>query len=324
MFLGIDGGGTKTSLCLIDLDGTVRGRVRMPGSYPFADADGVGRVAEVLAAGVREVNRVAGIGLDDIHYTFAGLPTFGEWAGSEEALSGAVATVLGTDRFSCGDDSVAAWAGSLGARDGINVIAGTGSMSYGVWNGRSVRVGGWGEIFGDEGSAYWIAARALQAFSMMADGREPRGELYTAVRARLGIDRDLDAVGVVHGDWAGRRDRVAALAPVVSTVAAADPAAARILQDAGRALARLAAVAATRIGCPAGDETRVSTSGSVFGAEEVRAAFAQSLSDEPHAFALAAPMLPPDAGAAAYAARLSGTPLSDAALSRLATVAAAA
>ncbi len=47
-------------------------------------------------------------------------------------------------------------------------------MTYGERLGVGQRVGGWGELFGDEGSAYWIRCiRGLNAFSRMSDGRIP-------------------------------------------------------------------------------------------------------------------------------------------------------
>ena len=38
----------------------------------------------------------------------------------------------------------------------------------------TIRVGGWGEVFGDEGSGYWIAVQGLNAWSRMSDGRRRR------------------------------------------------------------------------------------------------------------------------------------------------------
>ena len=70
------------------------------------------------------------------------------------------AALLGHRRYRCGNDMVCAWAGSLGGEDGINIVAGTGSIGYGERAGASARAGGWGEVFGDEGSAYWIARAA--------------------------------------------------------------------------------------------------------------------------------------------------------------------
>ncbi len=72
----------------------------------------------------------------------------------------------------CGNDMVCGWAGSLACADGINVVAGTGSICYGEYQGRSARCGGWGELFSDEGSAYWIARQRPDA--VLANERWPR------------------------------------------------------------------------------------------------------------------------------------------------------
>ncbi len=52
--------------------------------------------------------------------------------------------------YTCNNDMVCGWAGSLAGSDGINVISGTGSMTHGERLGVGRRVGGWGELFGDE------------------------------------------------------------------------------------------------------------------------------------------------------------------------------
>ena len=74
-------------------------------------------------------------------------------------------------RYRCGNDAVCGWAGALAGEDGINIVAGTGSIGYGEFEGRAARAGGWGELFSDEGSAHWIAREALSLFSRMSDGR---------------------------------------------------------------------------------------------------------------------------------------------------------
>lgn len=50
----------------------------------------------------------------------------------------------------------------LKGRDGICVTAGTGSVVLGLHQHKWYRVGGWGHLFGDEGSAYWIAKQAIK------------------------------------------------------------------------------------------------------------------------------------------------------------------
>ena len=51
------------------------------------------------------------------------------------------------------NDSAAGWAGSLGLEEGINLVAGTGSIAYGQNKfGTEARAGGWDDGFSDEGS----------------------------------------------------------------------------------------------------------------------------------------------------------------------------
>ncbi|MGX6443765.1 N-acetylglucosamine kinase [Neobacillus sp. K501] len=60
------------------------------------------------------------------------------------------------------DDAQLAHTALLRGNDGILIIAGTGSIALGRFNGEECRVGGWGYLLGDEGSGYWISKKALQ------------------------------------------------------------------------------------------------------------------------------------------------------------------
>ena len=183
VFLGVDGGGTKTALCLVNGEGRILARARAPGCYYFAG--GMDLVERVLRQGVDEVCRQAGIAPADIVHAFFGLPGYGEVSGDVPALDAAPGGALGHGRYACDNDMVCGWAGSLGGADGINVVSGTGSITYGERAGGGVRVGGWGELFGDEGSAYWISIRGLRAFSQMSDGRLPVGPLQICSASAL-------------------------------------------------------------------------------------------------------------------------------------------
>lgn len=318
MFLGVDGGGSGTTLCLLAADGTVRGVATAPSPYYFTA--GIGLVERVLVEGVRDVCAAAGVAPADIEHAFVGLPAYGESAADLPALDAAPRLALGHDRYRCGNDMGCGWAGSLELADGVDVISGTGSMAYGERAGRGVRVGGWGELIGDEGSAYWIGARALRAFARAADGREVTGPLTRAVREHLGLaadDPDLDAVAVVNGRWQGSRRRIAGVAAVVDRAAReGDPAATALLAAAGRELADLVHVASGRLGFAQDEVVPVSWSGGVFASDAVRDAFAAGLRTDPRV-GLRAPLHPPHVGAALYAARLAGAPLDRTALERL-------
>ena len=318
MYLGVDGGGTKTALCLVDGTGQVLARHTAPSIYYFSS--GIGLVTEVLTPAVRDTCAAAGVTPADVAFAFFGMPGYGEASADVPLLDAAPAAALGHDRYRCDNDMVAGWAGSLGAVDGVNVISGTGSMTYGERSGRGVRVGGWGELFGDEGSAYWIAREGLAAFSRMSDGRQEPGPLLEVLRGHLGLAADLDLVDVVLNRWHGDRGRIAALCrPVMAAADAGDPVSAAIVDRAGAELALLVGATRARLSWPAEESMPVSYSGGALSAERLRSAFARHLAGLGDPVDLRRPLLAPDLGAALHAARLDGHPVGQGAVSRLST-----
>ncbi|MBW8794973.1 MAG: N-acetylglucosamine kinase [Streptomyces sp.] len=320
MFLGVDGGGTKTAFCLIDRAGAIRARAVSEGAYYFADngTGGVEHVTQVLRKGIRAVTEGAGTTPADITYAFLGLPGYGEVPGEVAALDAVPGEVLGHRRYACDNDMICGWAGSLGAVDGINVISGTGSMTYGERQGRGVRTGGWSELFSDEGSAYWIAARALNVFSRMSDGRLPEGPLAELLRRHLELTTDLEVIDVVLNRWQGHRSEIASLSPlVVEAAGLGDTQAAAVLTEAGRELALLVDSARRRLAFAAAEPVPVSYSGGVFRSAAVLDAFTAQLGGSTARYELRRPLFEPVVGAALYAAKLAGAPLDTAALAAL-------
>jgi len=315
VFLGVDGGGTKTAFCLVTADGGVAARAEEPTTYVAADVD---RLIAVLHDGVSKVCAAAGVTTAELDRAFFGLPAYGESSVTKPLLDAAPRAVLGHDRYDCGNDMVCGWAGSLATADGINVISGTGSMAYGERHGSGARAGGWGELFGDEGSAHWIGLRGLAVFTRMSDGREPRGPLHQLLREHLRLEQDLDVLDLVLHEWGGERARVASVGPVVVRASeAGDRCAAQILAEAATELVLVVDTVRRRLGFEDGEPVPVSYSGGVFGAAAVRDLFAKSLAAQTVAYELREPLYPPVIGAALYAARQAGAPLDDAALARL-------
>lgn len=309
MFLGVDGGGTKTGFCLVGHDGTVCASVTTQGcSYLAA---GFAGLADILEGGVRAVCRDAGVGVEAIEYAFFGLPCYGESTRDRPGLDAAPSRVLPRERYRCDNDMVCGWAGSLGATDGINVIAGTGSMTYGEYAGRKARCGGWGELFGDEGSAYWIAVQGLSAFARMSDGRSPKGPLHDRFREYLHLENDLDLIGEVLGDWHGDRAQIASLSHVVLAAAdARDACALDIVRCATRELALLVSATCRKLEVPEHERITVSYSGGLFHAGPLfLVEFQRALWSARPSCALRAPRFSPALGAALYAARLHGSPI---------------
>jgi len=318
MFLGVDGGGTKTAFALIDSAGRVLARHQESSAYHVEI--GLDGLAAMLTSGCATLFAAAGVTASDVSYAFFGLPAYGEDRHVQQQLDALPRAVLGHGRYLCGNDMLCSWAGSLACADGISVIAGTGSMAYGEFAGRSARAGGWGELFSDEGSAHWIARAGLGLFSRMSDGRAPRGPLYPLMRERLALQDDLDLCQVVYGELKGERSRIAALSRMVSEAAAQGDRQAQAIIDAAAAeLVALVDAVRGALGVADGQGVAVSYTGGLFGEDgPLHAPFATALAARGAAYRLGPPRLAPVLGAALYAARSAGTPLSAAALDCLA------
>ena len=313
--LGVDGGGTKTRFILVDGDGKLAAAHEGPTSDHLQV--GIDGVRDVLAGGVAALFREAGKDGSSIAYAFFGLPAYGEDSAAQVLLDGLPEPLLGHRRYRCGNDMICAWAGSLGGEDGINIVAGTGSIGYGERKGRSARAGGWGEVFGDEGSAYWIAAQGLNIFTRMSDGRLPKGPLHASLRRHLGLEANLDLCAKL-ADTSSRR-AIAAMAELVARAARdGDGEAIRVFNDAARELAAIIEAVRQALEFEPGERVPISYSGGVFNAGElILSPLRHHIEQYSKTYELKSPMLAPSLGAAIYAARLAGQPFSPAAIERL-------
>lgn len=130
---------------------------------------------------------------------------------------------------------------------GVALIVGTGSVAVGVnAKGETAMLGGWGHWFGDKGSGFDLACKALSAVAEAADGIGPQTVMSELVLERLGISDPRRILQQVSAGGDVRRE-VAALAPIVLEAAALqDTLAVEIISNAiGEAVKLVVAVAKT-------------------------------------------------------------------------------
>ena len=316
-YLGVDGGGSKTRFLLIDEEGKVLGAHTDGPAYHLEI--GLVPLERMLEDGIERTLQQGGIAAAAVTFAFLGLPAYGEDRAVQAKLDAAPAAALPNGRYRCGNDMVCGWAGALAGAEGINIVAGTGSIAYGEYAGRSARAGGWGELFSDEGSAYWLAREGLRLFSRMSDGRSPRGPLHGILRRHFALEDDLDLCAAIYGKSASERSQLAQLSRPVAEAAHAGDAEARALF--ARAVAELADIVDAvrdRLQVPAGLDLPLTYSGGLFQLRELLLApFEAALKSRSRRYRLAAARLPPDAGAALYAARLAGAPLAASSIAAL-------
>lgn len=317
-FLGVDGGGTKTRFLLIDETGKVlASHLEGPAYYLEIGLDGL---RDMLRRGIGQTLREGNVREEALSHAFLGLPAYGEDSSLLPDLDDAPAHALPHRRYSCDNDMVCGWAGALAGADGINIVSGTGSIAYGEFAGHNARAGGWGELFSDEGSSYWLAREGLQLFARMSDGRSPRGPLYGHVRRQFSLESDLDLCAAIYGKLAAQRSQFAQLSRLVIAAAKdGDRAALDLLESGARELADIVDAVRRQLPIPAEAPVPVSGSGGMFQPENgLREPFESELQRRCARYRFVAALLPPDVGAAIRAARLNGTPLSAASLEALA------
>lgn len=158
-------------------------------------------------------------------------------ARSRDWLTGVLSPVLPQAIIVPSSDYEIALVGARGERYGVLLLAGTGSISYGVnRDGATARVGGWGYLLESEGSGFWVGLQAVKALVDVID----RQTTDTPLTARLvadGVPHTRDAL--VAWMYAGRKtDEIARLATTVLEVAATttDPTAANIVAQAAARL----------------------------------------------------------------------------------------
>lgn len=305
--LGLDSGGTKTLLALMDRAGQVIGLSRSASLDPSKNADW----PRDLAAIVGEAAAAVG-GLPEITAAAFGLSFHGEVADYSDAQTAAAEALL-PGRALVENDVRIAFDGAFVDGGGVLILAGTGSMVWASRNGPDdphLRIGGWGDAFGDEGSAFWIGREALAITSQTLDGRAGAAALTDAVLASISVGpTELLAWCYQLPD---RRARFAALAAVVGVLAdAGDADAGRLITTAADHLADHADAACRQLDLPEGSPW--SYAGSVFNCRLLLDVLTRRLGSDP-----VPPRLPPIGGALIRAARRAGWNLDGASLDRLA------
>src|ERR687896_487364 len=103
VFLGVDGGGTKTVFALLTGDGKLLATALAPSCYYLGQS--IDLVEEVLRTGIESVCGDAGLTPDRITYAFVALPGYGEVSSDIETLNAIPGRVLGHQRYGCDNDT---------------------------------------------------------------------------------------------------------------------------------------------------------------------------------------------------------------------------
>jgi len=256
-FIGIDGGGSNLRVVITDADLNVISQAYRLTANP--SIVGRNKSALMIQSTVREA--LSHTSLQPADITAVGIGVAGASVDYAKGwLIDTVASALPTTYVVPSSDNEIALVGAHGQRRGVLILAGTGSVAYGVNQyGKQVQVGGWGYLIGDEGSAYWIGRRALQLITQSVDGRIDQTELTNAVLRVLNLKTARDLILWLYDPALPRTRDVALLAPLVIELADADDhLARRIVNEAAHELFLMVEAVIERLGV---DEPEIAFSG---------------------------------------------------------------
>lgn len=208
-YLGVDGGGTKTKYILVDNDLKILSEVERGTTH--LHQIGIDNLKLEILEGINEVCNKVSVDKKDLAYIFLGIPGYGESENDKKAIEKAIGEVLEGYNYKIDNDSVAGWAAGTLCEAGINIVAGTGSIAFGMNDkGIGARVGGWGPNIGDDGSAHWIGLRVINEYTKQKDNRHEKTVLLDIIEKEKEIKDYFGIVELVFNKYKLSRTEIAA------------------------------------------------------------------------------------------------------------------
>jgi N-acetylglucosamine kinase len=268
LFLGVDGGQSGTTALIGDETGRVLGAGRAGPCNHASAEEGRRRLEAAVRGSVAAACEQAGLPIGVLFEAAC----FGMSGGPDDKRA-ILSNLLGVEHLVVTTDAMVALAGATATGQGIITISGTGSIALGRnTTGTVARAGGWGYVFGDEGSGFDIVRQAVRAALRMEEGWGPSTVLCESLcQAAQATSMNEVVHSFYTPDWP--RDRVASLAPLVDSAAmAGDSVAAGILNGAATQLATLASSVRARLWAPS-ESVDAAFIGGVFQSRLVRERF---------------------------------------------------
>jgi N-acetylglucosamine kinase-like BadF-type ATPase len=268
-FLGVDGGQSSTTAVIGDEHGQIAAWATAGPCNHVSAAEARAKFLRVIGDCVSQAAARAGLDPVRPHFRAACLGM----SGGPDDKAALLKELISADELIVTHDGRIALSGAMNGEPGMIVIAGTGSFAFGESAaGETARAGGWGYIYGDEGSAFDIARQAVRAILREHEGWGAHTALTPML---LEATETRDANELVHrlytADWP--RSRVATLAQIVDQVAeSGDPVAIDLMNSAAQNLALLTAAVRRQL-FRENEPSKLAWIGGVFGSHTLLSRF---------------------------------------------------
>ena len=238
--MGIDGGATKTRVCITDFTGKIvcNGIAGSSNQESVGFEQAVKSLYDAIDNAFSHSN--VSINYQDIHtavFSVAGIAT----EEHQHRFQNTFTHTMPDTQCYFENDIIAAWASGTFCKPGIAIISGTGSNAIGInADGKAWQTGGWGHILSDEGSGYMIGLNGFRMALQYYDGRIEKTCLIEDVFSYLEISHIEQLLELFYQKTLSN-DSVAAFAEYVSNAArSGDLVAKKIFFDAGMEISQLA------------------------------------------------------------------------------------
>ncbi len=220
--LGVDGGGSKTTVQIADVKGKVVAQA-VSGASSYKSV-GMSKAIENLNTAVfnaiRNLKTSEGVFFISSCFGFAGNDAEEDSKTYREIVfNNELGSYLNPKRtIICNDTRIGIEVGSEN-KNKIIVIAGTGSNCLGInEDGEQIRASGWDYILADEGSGYEVGLKALKAVMRAYDERGEKTLLSRTILEELNLKKVLDLVKWAY-DGIFSKVKIGALAKTVCMTA---------------------------------------------------------------------------------------------------------
>ena len=235
--IGVDGGGTKTVAALADLNGKILAKGKSGSSNPrnVGINLAVFNIVEAIRPLLKKIKKGK-----IVSTAIALAATEEEYREKKEEILRSLRCQKGISKIFRGDikifpDQIVSFKSGTKEKDGVLLIAGTGSVCHGWQGKKEAKVSGWGWL-ADEGSAFWIGQKAFQMILKNLDKREPETLLTKLALKEFKVK---DAIELLKKVYSGNPTEIIPKFSIICDKAGkkGDKIAKKIMFEAGKELA---------------------------------------------------------------------------------------
>ena len=170
LWIGIDGGGTKTTAVIGDESGHLLAVAK--GSSGNLTAISTEQLYTLINELIDQLLIKTGAAFTDVEMVFAAMAGADRQAEQQKIYEAFKQSPV-LEKLKIQSDIHAALAAGTWGREGTLIISGTGAIIFGYEQQKTFRVGGWGYLLGDEGSGYHLGKLAIRSVLKANDDKVP-------------------------------------------------------------------------------------------------------------------------------------------------------